>query len=69
MWLHKSQKEGNNHFPRPAGSALINAIQYPLAFIVHAPTRAQTYLATAFVFELLLADRYLFFTFLMLPRI
>lgn len=40
MWLHKSQKEGNNHFPRPAGSALINAIQYPLAFIVHAPTRA-----------------------------
>ena len=39
MWLHKRQKEGNNHFLRPAGSALVNAIQYPLAFIVHAHTR------------------------------
>lgn len=40
MWLRKRQKEGNNHFLRPAGSALANAIQYPLAFIVHAHTPA-----------------------------
>ena len=45
MWLHKRQQEGNNHFLRPAGSALANVIQYPLAFIVHAHTRASTYLA------------------------